>query len=171
MTVLRSVLLFALAALAEIGGAWLIWQGAREHADAQPVQRLDTKGSGFVITTSVLTSPLHAHRERPLTVGLLLAAAHHIPDGSPPSTDSPRDQLESAGKLGVVGEEGEEHVVECGERVFRRDWLVFKQLFEKRPRGLPLPRTRTPQSVGQRWADTSQAVPSITTPWGPVYGA
>lgn len=32
MTVARSVLLFALAAVAEIGGAWLIWQGVREHA-------------------------------------------------------------------------------------------------------------------------------------------
>ena len=31
MTILRSLLLFALAALAEIGGAWLIWQGWREH--------------------------------------------------------------------------------------------------------------------------------------------
>lgn len=28
---LRSLLLFALAALAEIGGAWLVWQGWREH--------------------------------------------------------------------------------------------------------------------------------------------
>jgi small multidrug resistance family-3 protein len=27
----RSILLFALAALAEIGGAWLVWQGVREH--------------------------------------------------------------------------------------------------------------------------------------------
>ena len=34
MTVLRSLLLFALAALAEIGGAWLIWQGVREHRGA-----------------------------------------------------------------------------------------------------------------------------------------
>ena len=31
MTVVRSLLLFLLAALAEIGGAWLIWQGWREH--------------------------------------------------------------------------------------------------------------------------------------------
>ncbi|MFT7841008.1 YnfA family protein [Saccharothrix sp. BKS2] len=31
MTVVRSLVLFALAALAEIGGAWLIWQGVREH--------------------------------------------------------------------------------------------------------------------------------------------
>jgi small multidrug resistance family-3 protein len=31
VTVLRSVLLFLLAALAEIGGAWLVWQGVREH--------------------------------------------------------------------------------------------------------------------------------------------
>ncbi|MGW5689289.1 YnfA family protein [Nonomuraea sp. NPDC003754] len=31
MTILRSLLLFAAAALAEIGGAWLIWQGVREQ--------------------------------------------------------------------------------------------------------------------------------------------
>jgi small multidrug resistance family-3 protein len=31
MTVLRSILLFTLAALAEIGRAWLVWQGVREH--------------------------------------------------------------------------------------------------------------------------------------------
>jgi small multidrug resistance family-3 protein len=31
VTVVRSVLLFLLAALAEIGGAWLVWQGVREH--------------------------------------------------------------------------------------------------------------------------------------------
>ncbi len=31
MTVARSLALFVLAALAEIGGAWLVWQGVREH--------------------------------------------------------------------------------------------------------------------------------------------
>ena len=31
MSVAKSMLLFALAAVAEIGGAWLIWQGVREH--------------------------------------------------------------------------------------------------------------------------------------------
>lgn len=31
MTVGRSLGLFAVAALAEIGGAWLVWQGLREH--------------------------------------------------------------------------------------------------------------------------------------------
>jgi small multidrug resistance family-3 protein len=31
VTVARSVVLFVLAALAEIGGAWLVWQGVREH--------------------------------------------------------------------------------------------------------------------------------------------
>ncbi|GAC1611201.1 MAG: YnfA family protein [Mycobacteriales bacterium] len=31
MTVLRSLSLFVLAAVAEIGGAWLVWQGIREH--------------------------------------------------------------------------------------------------------------------------------------------
>ncbi|PSL56123.1 small multidrug resistance family-3 protein [Saccharothrix carnea] len=31
MAVVRSLVLFALAAFAEIGGAWLVWQGVREH--------------------------------------------------------------------------------------------------------------------------------------------
>ncbi|MFC8914170.1 YnfA family protein [Streptomyces sp. WAC05374] len=31
MLVARSVALFAVAALLEIGGAWLVWQGIREH--------------------------------------------------------------------------------------------------------------------------------------------
>lgn len=31
MTVLRSILLFLVAAVAEIGGAWLVWQGVREN--------------------------------------------------------------------------------------------------------------------------------------------
>ncbi|MBC7306202.1 MAG: YnfA family protein [Dietzia sp.] len=31
MAVSRSLLLFAVAALAEIGGAWLVWQGIREQ--------------------------------------------------------------------------------------------------------------------------------------------
>ena len=31
MSVARSLALFVLTALAEIGGAWLIWQGVREH--------------------------------------------------------------------------------------------------------------------------------------------
>jgi small multidrug resistance family-3 protein len=31
MLVLRSAALFVVAALFEIGGAWLVWQGVREH--------------------------------------------------------------------------------------------------------------------------------------------
>ncbi|WP_152360518.1 YnfA family protein [Microlunatus speluncae] len=31
MIIARSIGLFLLAAIAEIGGAWLIWQGIREH--------------------------------------------------------------------------------------------------------------------------------------------
>lgn len=31
MLTLRSLALFAAAALLEIGGAWLVWQGVREH--------------------------------------------------------------------------------------------------------------------------------------------
>ncbi|MGA8046897.1 MAG: YnfA family protein [Dermatophilaceae bacterium] len=31
MTVARSIALFVLAAFAEIGGAWMVWQGVREN--------------------------------------------------------------------------------------------------------------------------------------------
>ena len=31
MVILRSAALFVVAALFEIGGAWLVWQGVREH--------------------------------------------------------------------------------------------------------------------------------------------
>lgn len=31
MLILRSLVLFVVAALFEIGGAWLVWQGVREH--------------------------------------------------------------------------------------------------------------------------------------------
>ncbi|MEX2229812.1 MAG: YnfA family protein [Dehalococcoidia bacterium] len=34
MEVLRSLALFAIAAVAEIGGAWLVWQGVREGRGA-----------------------------------------------------------------------------------------------------------------------------------------
>jgi small multidrug resistance family-3 protein len=31
MSVAKSLVLFVVAAVAEIGGAWLVWQGVREH--------------------------------------------------------------------------------------------------------------------------------------------
>ncbi|MEZ0071445.1 YnfA family protein [Planotetraspora sp. GP83] len=43
MTVARSLVLFLLAALAEIGGAWLVWQGVREQ------RGLLWAGAGFVV--------------------------------------------------------------------------------------------------------------------------
>ena len=42
MDVLRSIALFVLAAMFEIGGAWLVWQGVREH------RGLAWIGGGFV---------------------------------------------------------------------------------------------------------------------------
>ncbi|MCW2877752.1 MAG: hypothetical protein JWQ95_1852 [Sphaerisporangium sp.] len=42
MTIARSLLLFVVAALAEIGGAWLVWQGVREHRGLLWV------GAGFI---------------------------------------------------------------------------------------------------------------------------
>ncbi|NPC98189.1 YnfA family protein [Nocardioides sp. zg-DK7169] len=42
MDIARSLPLFVLAAVAEIGGAWLVWQGIREHRGLLWV------GAGFV---------------------------------------------------------------------------------------------------------------------------
>jgi small multidrug resistance family-3 protein len=52
VTVLRSVALFVLAAVAEIGGAWLVWQGVREHRGLLWVGAgiLALGGYGFVAT-------------------------------------------------------------------------------------------------------------------------
>jgi small multidrug resistance family-3 protein len=50
MTAARSLLLFLLAAVAEIGGAWLVWQGVREHRGLLFVAAgvLALAGYGFV---------------------------------------------------------------------------------------------------------------------------
>lgn len=50
VTVARSLLLFLLAAVAEIGGAWLVWQGVREHRGLLFVAAgiLALAGYGFV---------------------------------------------------------------------------------------------------------------------------
>ena len=42
MDVIRSISLFVLAAIAEIGGAWLVWQGVREQ------RGLAWIGAGFI---------------------------------------------------------------------------------------------------------------------------
>lgn len=49
---LRSILLFIAAALLEIGGAWLIWQGVREHRGIGwvGVGAMALAGYGFVAT-------------------------------------------------------------------------------------------------------------------------
>jgi len=48
----RSILLFAAAAVLEIGGAWLIWQGVREHRGVAwaGVGIVALAGYGFVAT-------------------------------------------------------------------------------------------------------------------------
>ncbi len=52
MTIARSVVLFLVAALAEIGGAWLVWQGVREHRGLAWIGAgvLALGGYGFVAT-------------------------------------------------------------------------------------------------------------------------
>src|SRR5690625_7247242 len=47
MTPLRSMLLFVLAALAEIGGAWLVWQGEIGRASCR--ERVEIWGGGVFI--------------------------------------------------------------------------------------------------------------------------
>ena len=46
MSVLKSIALFVVAAVAEIGGAWMIWQGVREH------RGLAWVGAGIVALTA-----------------------------------------------------------------------------------------------------------------------
>ena len=50
MSILRSVALFVLAAVAEIGGVWLIWQGVRDHRGwwFAAAGMLSLAGYGFV---------------------------------------------------------------------------------------------------------------------------
>jgi small multidrug resistance family-3 protein len=50
MLILRSVGLFVLAAVAEIGGVWLIWQGVRDHRGwwFAAAGMLSLAGYGFV---------------------------------------------------------------------------------------------------------------------------
>ena len=52
MSVLRTVALFVVAAIAEIGGAWLIWQGVREHRGVAWIGAgiVALAGYGFVAT-------------------------------------------------------------------------------------------------------------------------
>lgn len=74
MSVARSVLLFLLAAVAEIGGAWLIWQGLREHRGLLWV------GAGFVVLGSyglIATLQPDAHFGRILAAygGIFVAAS------------------------------------------------------------------------------------------------
>ena len=48
MLIVRSIAVFLLAALCEIGGAWLVWQGVREHRGLLWI------GAGVVITIMVI---------------------------------------------------------------------------------------------------------------------
>lgn len=52
MGVLRTIVLFLVAAVAEIGGAWLIWQGVREHRGMAWVGAgiVALAGYGFIAT-------------------------------------------------------------------------------------------------------------------------
>jgi small multidrug resistance family-3 protein len=52
VTVAKSVALFVLAAVLEIGGCWLVWQGVREHRGLGRIGlgMLALAGYGFVAT-------------------------------------------------------------------------------------------------------------------------
>ena len=59
VTVVRSIVLFVLAAVAEIGGAWLVWQGVREH-----------RGSGDVRAGTLAAAVAGGAPDRSFTVHL-----------------------------------------------------------------------------------------------------
>jgi small multidrug resistance family-3 protein len=52
VSIARTIALFVVAAVAEIGGAWLIWQGAREHRGIAWIGAgiVALAGYGFVAT-------------------------------------------------------------------------------------------------------------------------
>jgi small multidrug resistance family-3 protein len=52
VSIVRAIALFVVAAIAEIGGAWLIWQGAREHRGVAWIGAgiVALAGYGFVAT-------------------------------------------------------------------------------------------------------------------------
>lgn len=52
MSVVRTVALFVAAAVAEIGGAWLVWQGVREHRGVAFIGAgiVALAGYGFIAT-------------------------------------------------------------------------------------------------------------------------
>ncbi len=74
MTVARSLLLFVLVAVTEIGGAWLVWQGIREN------RGLLWTGAGFIALAAygfVATLQPDAHFGRILAAygGILVAGS------------------------------------------------------------------------------------------------
>jgi small multidrug resistance family-3 protein len=74
MTVVRSIALFVLAAIAEIGGAWLVWQGVREHRGLIWVGAgvVALGGYGFVAT---LQPDSHFGRIRAAYGGIFVAGS------------------------------------------------------------------------------------------------
>ena len=76
MLVARSVALFVLAALAEIGGAWLVWQGVREHRGAAWV------GAGVVAGgASAISAAAAPTQATGLAVGDHLAPSNLLENG------------------------------------------------------------------------------------------
>ena len=86
MLILRSVALFVLAALAEIGGVWLVWQAVREHRGGLPTMTADGQhivgpapgAEGFFVAGGCNVAGLSISP----AIGQALAA--WIVDGAPP---------------------------------------------------------------------------------------
>src|SRR4051794_19354999 len=105
MTVVRSLVLFLLAALAEIGGAWLILQGVREHRGTWWI------GAGIIAPAAhgfVATLQPHAPLRRiPAAYGggfLARAASGFVP---PPHPDAASGRILAAcGGVFVAGSLG-----------------------------------------------------------------
>src|SRR4029450_8310728 len=74
MGVLRTIVLFVVAAVAEIGGAWLIWQGVREHRGVAFIGAgiAALAAYGFVGT---LQEGAHFGRSRAACVGIFVAGS------------------------------------------------------------------------------------------------
>jgi small multidrug resistance family-3 protein len=98
--VTHSILLFVLAAIAEIGGAWLIWQGVREH------RGWIWMGAGIIalgIYGFVATLQPDARFGRILAAysGILVAGFLAWGEGRRPPDSRPPDQAWSLKNLGA----------------------------------------------------------------------
>ena len=122
MSVAKTLLLFVVAAIAEIGGAWLIWQGVREHRGVAVGRRgiAALAAYGFVAT---LQDDAHFGRILAAYGGIFVAGSLAwgvVADGFRP------DRYDLDRRRGVPGRSRGDHVratLRIRPKVLTFDWV------------------------------------------------